>query len=326
MRRICKILLIAFVLFGIDKNTAAWDSTAAKYMPLQIGNKWVYTSSLVSPFGSGTSIDKYIITGTQLINGKMYYNISGVHVLISGSVSCGSRLFSDNAQLRIDSTTMNLIRTGICNNSSEGLVDSLGAKFRDSSSTCYNLNSTKTALNDTSAYFIFNSFFRSKKFTTIDINGGNDQTYVEGIGLVKYYASIANYTCNQILKGCEINGVSYGDTSLVIGINQLSAEVPDKFSLSQNYPNPFNPVTKIKFDIPQSETTHRVVSTRLIVFDALGKEVEILINQKLQQGTYEADWDASDYPSGVYYYKLEVGPSTGSGRGFTETKKMVLIK
>lgn len=91
------------------------------------------------------------------------------------------------------------------------------------------------------------------------------------------------------------------------------------FSLSQNYPNPFNPVTKFKFNIPQNETTHRVVTTRLKIFDALGCEVAILVNQQLQPGTYEADWDASAFPSGVYYYRLESG-------SYTETRKMVLLK
>ncbi len=91
------------------------------------------------------------------------------------------------------------------------------------------------------------------------------------------------------------------------------------FSLSQNYPNPFNPVTKFKFNIPQNETTHRFVTTRLKIFDALGREIVILVNQQLQPGTYEADWDASAFPSGVYYYRLESG-------SYTETRKMVLLK
>jgi hypothetical protein len=55
------------------------------------------------------------------------------------------------------------------------------------------------------------------------------------------------------------------------------------------------------------------------VFDAIGREVEVLVNQQLQPGTYEVNWDASSYPSGVYYYRLEAGL-------YSETKKMVLIK
>ena len=101
-----------------------------------------------------------------------------------------------------------------------------------------------------------------------------------------------------------------------------NSEITGEFSLSQNYPNPFNPTTKIKFAVSGSSAAQ----TFLSVYDVLGKEVAVLVNQQLQPGTYEADWDASAYPSGVYYYKLQVAPSTGSVRGFTDTKKMVLIK
>ena len=310
------ILFLFVCLFTMD--LFSWDSTAAKYMPLQIGNTWIYISSLISSSGSGTSLDKYTVTGTQTINGKVYYNLSGIHVLLSGSVSCGSRLFSANTQIRIDSNTMNLMRIGICNNNSEGLVDSLGAGFRDSTITCFNFNSTKSCFNDSAGYNIFNTYFKSKRFTTIDLNGGNDQTYLEGIGLARYYASISNYTCNQNLKGCVINGIVFGDTSIIVGINQINSGIPDRFELSQNYPNPFNPVTKIKFEIPASvETSRRDVL--FTIYDALGKEVQVLVNQQLQPGTYSVDWDASAFPSGVYYYKLET-------QNYSETKKMVLIK
>jgi hypothetical protein len=57
----------------------------------------------------------------------------------------------------------------------------------------------------------------------------------------------------------------------------------------------------------------------LVIYDILGREVAALVNQQLKPGTYEVDWDAANYPSGVYYYKLTAGD-------FTETKKMVLVK
>jgi hypothetical protein len=101
----------------------------------------------------------------------------------------------------------------------------------------------------------------------------------------------------------------------MLGLNNISNELPAQYSLSQNYPNPFNPVTKIKFDISGSSEKQTLLS----VYDVLGREVTVLVNQQLQPGTYEADWDASAYPSGVYFYKLEIG-------SFTDTKKMVLMK
>lgn len=96
-------------------------------------------------------------------------------------------------------------------------------------------------------------------------------------------------------------------------VNNISENVPEQFSLLQNYPNPFNPITSIKFEIPRSQFVTITIS------DALGREVETIVNIQLNPGTYQVDWDAADYPSGVYYYKITADE-------YTETKKMVLIK
>jgi uncharacterized delta-60 repeat protein len=101
--------------------------------------------------------------------------------------------------------------------------------------------------------------------------------------------------------------------SQATGIQNISSEIPDNFSLSQNYPNPFNPSTKIKFDIPKSSFV------KLAVYDMLGKKVSSLVYNELKAGTYEYTFDAAEYNSGVYFYKLETD-------GFVETKKMLYIK
>jgi len=111
-----------------------------------------------------------------------------------------------------------------------------------------------------------------------------------------------------------------------IGIKQISDNVPEEYKLFQNYPNPFNPTTKIKFDIP-SDVRRETSNVKLVVYDILGREVATLVNQPLQPGTYEVDFDGTNYPSGVYFYRITAGnPSTSSGQSFTETKKMVLLK
>jgi len=103
-----------------------------------------------------------------------------------------------------------------------------------------------------------------------------------------------------------------------IGITPIQGEVPRSFKLSQNYPNPFNPVTDIKFDIPYS------TFAKLTVLNILGQEVEVLVNQQLNAGIYKVDWNASNYPSGVYFYKLDA--STSLSVTYSDTKKMILIK
>ena len=96
-------------------------------------------------------------------------------------------------------------------------------------------------------------------------------------------------------------------------VKTVSTEVPGKYLLFQNYPNPFNPVTSIKYQVESSK------QIKLVVFDILGKEIATLVNEKQQPGTYEVNWNASLYPSGVYFYKLTSGD-------FSETKKALLIK
>jgi len=100
---------------------------------------------------------------------------------------------------------------------------------------------------------------------------------------------------------------------MISGISSLGNEIPEKFSLSQNYPNPFNPTTKINFDLKNS------AFAMLRVYDINGREVRTLVSERLSPGSYSYDFNASELPSGVYYYQLQTG-------GFIETKKMMLLK
>jgi hypothetical protein len=101
--------------------------------------------------------------------------------------------------------------------------------------------------------------------------------------------------------------------SYLIGIKPISNEIPTHFMVYQNYPNPFNPSTNIKYEISKNTLV------KLSVYDILGKEIAVLVNEKQEPGTYKVEWDASNYPSGVYFYSI-------TATGFTETRKMVLVK
>jgi len=99
----------------------------------------------------------------------------------------------------------------------------------------------------------------------------------------------------------------------IIGINNQNTNVPKSFELKQNYPNPFNPVTNIQFELSERSFV------KLTVSNSLGQVVETLVNNELSPGIYNYDWNAANYSSGVYFYKLETGK-------FVDSKKMVLIK
>jgi hypothetical protein len=123
---------------------------------------------------------------------------------------------------------------------------------------------------------------------------------------------------NVYVTGYSTGSGTYDDYCTIkysqgVGIKKISTEIPTLFSLSQNYPNPFNPITKIRFDLPKN------VNVKLTIYDMLGREVETIVNEQLNAGSYEVTFNGTKYTSGVYYYRLNASE-------FIETKKMILVK
>ena len=128
------------------------------------------------------------------------------------------------------------------------------------------------------------------------------------------------YATNQYLfAGTNAHSIWRRPLSELVGINNINTNAPDNYSLSQNYPNPFNPSTVVRFQLSV------VSDVSLKVYDIMGREVQTLVNERLNAGTYEVKFDArhggssSSLTSGVYFYKMV-------SEGFTETKRMLLIK
>lgn len=103
------------------------------------------------------------------------------------------------------------------------------------------------------------------------------------------------------------------NTSGFVAVENGGTIFPHEFSLSQNYPNPFNPSTVINYQLPTSS------NVKISIYNALGKEVNILVNEQKNAGNYNVEWNAENYPSGVYFYRLDAG-------SFVSNKKMILIK
>ena len=131
----------------------------------------------------------------------------------------------------------------------------------------------------------------------------NIETKRIGSTVYGYAVGFFNGAINPVLK----------ITDQIAGIYNISSEIPEAYSLKQNYPNPFNPVTNFEFGIS------KLGFVSLIVYDVRGKEVAALVNARLSPGTYKYNFDGSNLPSGVYFYKLEAD-------GFVDTKKMYLVK
>lgn len=105
------------------------------------------------------------------------------------------------------------------------------------------------------------------------------------------------------------------DTTIVVitGVEDELNPLPTEYLLSQNYPNPFNSSCAIKYSIPKSS------QVSLKIFNTLGEEIEILVNEEKPVGVYEVNWNASNLPSGVYFYRLQAGD-------YVQTRKMILLK
>jgi hypothetical protein len=93
----------------------------------------------------------------------------------------------------------------------------------------------------------------------------------------------------------------------------IQMESPVQFALGQNYPNPLNPSTTIKFELPRGSQVN------LSVYDILGREVAVLVNEKRDGGVYEVKFDGSNCASGVYFYRLMAGD-------YVATKKLVVLR
>jgi hypothetical protein len=152
----------------------------------------------------------------------------------------------------------------------------------------------------------------------LSTNNGTDWI-LKNEGLTNVAVNTICISQNYVFIGTYSNGVLKRDFSELNGVQPVSSQIPNSFALYQNYPNPFNPSTKIKFDILANSGLMNQTPTRLEIYDVLGKEVAILVNEKLHVGSYEVEWNAAHYPSGVYFYKLVSG-------NFIQTKKLILIK
>lgn len=145
-------------------------------------------------------------------------------------------------------------------------------------------------------------------------NGGNNWARLQ--------SSVTNVSLNRIFFINSLTGWIVGNNGTIlktttggitVGINQVSTNIPDCYSISQNYPNPFNPKTVIRFQIPV--TGH--VSIK--VFDEKGSEVASLVNEILTEGEFKTSFDGSKFASGIYFYRIKAGE-------FVDTKRMVLMK
>ncbi|HMQ80783.1 MAG TPA: T9SS type A sorting domain-containing protein [Ignavibacteria bacterium] len=307
-----KTILVSFLF--VLQSVYSFDTLSTAYCPLRIGDKFIYRQNSYW-FAGGISGHDSAIYSSEVVdtvsnNGRKYY-------VFSNFIGLSTSL------LRYDTASGKLLKfTGTDTCGGELTYFKLSAIKDEQNGSCSIQN---YSCNDTGFVNLFGSSLKFKSFSF---------GWVQGIGLHSRTVKFAkNYGCyyvnynsqspynnsgyTDVLKGAMLNGIVYGDTSMTfspLGLQQTSSSIPEKFSLYQNYPNPFNPETKIMFDVPLRS------HIRISVYDVLGKEFLVLLNEVLNAGTFEVSWDAENYPSGTYFYRL-----IADGE-IIDTKKMILIK
>jgi photosystem II stability/assembly factor-like uncharacterized protein len=142
--------------------------------------------------------------------------------------------------------------------------------------------------------------------------GANWVSFNSGLPAVQIYDMKYKENAGMLLVATHGRGCWLFDVNAALGIGGITS-LPKEYRLNQNYPNPFNPSTTISYELPAGS------QVSLKIYDILGNFITQLVNAHQNAGVYKVDWSASNYPSGVYFYKLQSG-------SFVDTKKMVLLK
>ncbi len=284
------------------------------YYPLAVGNKWVYTQE-VHDVWSSEVVYSYIlreVIGDTVMNNSKKYSILKEYdgywnedFLFYERVDSGTGLVYRYSE---DSTQSN----------DEYLIENLLSEIGDIITTyrlrIYPESGPFQFIHSTNNFFNDFGLNKGRKvYSYLESAERIHHSLTESIGLDSIIIDLLDiYTSFVDLKGCIINGVVYGDTT-VVSVEDETPNLPTEFSLSQNYPNPFNPSTTIKFSVPQQ------TNVVLKVYDILGSDVANLVNETLYAGNYTINFNASQFASGMYIYKITAG-------NFVTTKKMILLK
>jgi len=142
--------------------------------------------------------------------------------------------------------------------------------------------------------------------------GTPPETYYDSLWVLTQYFTTAQIQ-QATVSLASLWYTAWFNAQVILAVRESELPLPVDFALKQNYPNPFNPSTHIQFTISHTQFVS------LKVFDVIGKEIAVLIDNVKQPGTYDVPWDANKFPSGTYFYRLQSGATT-------QTRKMVLMK
>ena len=326
-----------------SSGTLNGEIAANKFFTFSITSNTNYNLSL-------TDIAAHNIrrSGTGPSTGQWQYKVgSGSYINIGSAISFSVTTSAGNPQSAIDLSgitdlqnvfagtvvTIRLVLYGASSSTGTGYLIDLGNSAtsdfiingRVENTLPVNLLSFVSSVNKNKVCLGFSTSSEMNNFgfdverqqsPDVKIQGWEKAGFVKGNGTVNTLSTY-NFEDKNLQTGnyrYRLKQIDYnGNYEYHYLNNDVEIFAPKKFSVSQNYPNPFNPVTKIGYEIPVNSLV------KIILYDVLGRELKTLVNEYIKPGTYEVMFDGTDYPSGIYFYRLSTG-------GFSETKRMLIVK
>ncbi len=278
------------------------------FFPMHVGDYWLYAS--YDNVTEEIRYSSYTVISDTVINGKTYYGKKYRNYNINYEYFEGY-FYSNN-----ENATLYVLDTADFNNNGvlneDLLCDSLfvpyGITYNSYLETHFSPLPFEHTVYDSLWYIIDNDTLLTR-IVGVDIY--YSLFYTDKLGVTKIFLEGPTI----YLLGAIIDSVQYGT---IVDIEETETQ-PQGFVLYQNYPNPFNPTTTIKYMIPQINNVETLHATSLRIYNLLGEKVATLVNEKQSPGEYSVQFDASNLPSGVYFYTLRAG-------NYTATKKMILLK
>ena len=288
------LILILFLVFFFITGRSSFSQS---YYPLQIGDKWEYSRLTWDP-GVSSETDTFyveVIGDTLMPNQQSYFILSTDFLGVS-------------RYIRADSNGVYYFNES---DSSDWLVYNFNAHLKES----YKVDPSKddvpiVELLNVDTLTIFGEVVNTLSYSYNWMIGHNI-VLSDKFGPVIHHTGGDGTSTNldSRLIGCILDGIVYGTLTDV----KVDKHIVSNFTLSQNFPNPFNPTTTIRYSIPEKS------NVRINIYDIVGREVSMLLNEEKAPGQYEVNFDAGNLSSGIYFYSITAGT-------FNKIRKMLLLK
>lgn len=295
-----KSLLVIFLLTSVSLYS---QIDTSNIYPLEIGNFWEFK-------GGGRHYYEKVIGSESMPNSKNYKVLQRVNLYDNDTTTLFRRVEDDKRVYyynELNGLETKVYDVSLPEKSTWNFTENTYSYIENITNEYYNL------IGDTAKIYYMSLIKIDSASVPPDTNWLHlYDDFAIGIGPIL----IGDVTGYWTLRGAIINGVTYG--SITVDIDR-GEKIPIDYLLKQNYPNPFNPTTSITYQLPRN------AHVKLVVYNSLGQVVNTLVDQNKSHGKYIVDFNASNLPSGLYIYGLQVHTPDGK-ENFTQAKKMLLLK